>query len=110
MKDNIIKNDTTLTLRVYLKEGNKTTLKLETSDLESCLNHAITMLFDKAVGRYPLKIKQYYGDNGKEYCYLEQKQKIDNNCTYIDIVTGLRCDWGCYLNIDKTLKDNKGGN
>ena len=102
----MIKNDTTLTFRVYRKDldTNKITLTLETTDHESCLNHMITMLYDKAVKRNNLKIKQYY-ENNKEYCYLEQKHLADNS-EYIHIVTGIRNEWGNFINMTKTIKDN----
>lgn len=103
----MIKNDTTLTFRVYRKdlENNDITLTLETTDHESCLNHMITMLYDKAVKRNNLKIKQYY-ENNKEYCYLEQKQETNDNFTYYYIVTGIYNEWGNFINMTKTLKDN----
>ena len=102
----MIKNDTTLTFRVYRKDldTNKITLTLETTDHESCLCQAITMLYDKVIGRYNLKIKNYTKDD-KEYCYLEQKQ-IVSDTEYIYIISGLRFEWGSLLNINKTLKDN----
>ena len=104
----MIKNDTTLTFRVYRKdlENNYITLILETTDHESCLNHMITMLYDKVIGRYSLKTNQYYSNDGKEYCYLEQKQKTSDSFTYYYIVTGLRNEWGNFINMTKTLKDN----
>lgn len=102
----MIKNDTALTFRVYRKdlENNDITLTLETSDHEACLCQAITMLYDKVIGRYNLKIKHYTKDN-KEFCYLEQKQ-IVSDTEYIYIISGLRSEWGGLLNINKTLKDN----
>lgn len=104
----MIKNDATLTFRVYRKdlETGKIALHLETTDHEACLNNIITMLYDKVVGRYNLKTKQYYGNDGKEYCYLEQKQETNDNFTYYYIVTGLRNEWGNFINVTKTLKDN----
>lgn len=102
----MIKNDTTLTFRVYRKdlETNKITLTLETTDHESCLNHMITMLYDKAIKRNSLKIRKYF-ENDKEYCYLEQKI-LENNASYYYIVTGIRCDWGNFINMTKTINDN----
>lgn len=104
----MIKNDTTLTFRVYRKdlENNDITLTLETTDHEACLCQAITMLYDKVIGRYNLKTKQYYSNDGKEYCYLEQKQETNDRFTYYYIVTGLRNEWGNFINVTKTLKDN----
>ena len=104
----MIKNDTTLTFRVYRKdlETGKIDLHLETTDHESCLCQAINMLYDKAIGRYNLKTRQYYSDDGKEYCYLEQKQKTSDSFTYYYIITGLRNEWGNFINMTKTLKDN----
>ena len=102
----MIKNDTTLTFRIYRKdlENNDITLTLETTNHEACLCQAITMLYDKVTGRYNLKTKQYY-ENNKEYCYLEQKHLADNS-EYIHIVTGIRNEWGNFINMTKTLKDN----
>lgn len=62
------------------------------------------MLYDKAIKRNNLIIKQYF-ENNKEYCYLKQKH-LENNSEYTYVVTGIRNDWGNFINMTKTLKDN----
>lgn len=68
----MIKNDTTLTFRVYRKDldTNKITLTLETTDHESCLNHIITMLYDKAIKRHQKEFFRQKGLSDKELITL----------------------------------------
>lgn len=80
-----------------------------TEDNESVIQHTITALYDGAVKRCKLKIEQYY-EEGKEYCRIKatyERYGVDFEKfkdTYI--VEGWCNDWGNYINVFNTFKDN----
>ena len=81
--------------------NNKGEVAFESTNAESCINRLITTLYDGIIKRAKVESVQYYVD-GYEYC------KITG--TYNDgtmyIISGVRNDWGDFINVPKTLIDN----
>ena len=79
----------------------KEELFYESTNAESCINRLITTLYDGIIKRAKVESTQYYVD-GYEYCRITG--------TYNDgtmyIISGVRNDWGDFINIPKTLIDN----
>ena len=92
-----------------IKEGKKK-IVFESEDKESIINWTITALFDGAVKRCKIKVDQYYAEDGKEYCRIKATYKRynpDNNEIKENyIIENWSNDWGNFINVYKTLKNN----
>lgn len=90
-----------------VEEGKKITI-FESDDFDSCLSWTITALYDGAVKRCKLKIDQYYGDDGKEYCKIKATYvRPYDDVKEIYTIENWRNDWGNFINVCKTLQDNR---
>lgn len=85
-------------LKVVSFKNNK--VFFESTNHESVINWLITILFDGQVKRCKCKIIQYYEDQ-KEYCKIEGVYN-DKNV----IVSGVSNDWGNFINMTDTLRNN----
>lgn len=92
-------------LKVIAKRDEE--ILFESTNVESVLNWLITMLYDGHIKRAKIKIEQYYKD-GKEYCKVISKYKDSlNEGKFLEYtVTGLRNEWGNYINMQVTLLEN----
>ena len=72
------------------------------------INWLVTILYDGNIKRAKVKIDQYYED-GKEYCKVVGKYRdnIEDNKYLVYEITGLRNEWGNFINMQKTFIDNK---
>lgn len=104
-----INKDNKLRLEIYKKEKGKVELLKTITDVDSIFNNLITCLYDNMIKRYKMNSTQYYFE-GKEYCYIKSTQKWEdfegNEVIYTYIFIGFRNDWGNYINITKTMRDN----
>lgn len=92
-------------LKVIAKKDKK--IVFESENLESVFNWLITILYDGNIKRAKVKIEQYYEDD-KEYCKVvgTYRDNIEDNKYIVYEVTGLRNDWGNFINMQETLIDN----
>lgn len=92
-------------LKIVGKKDKK--VLFESDNVEVIINWLVTILYDGNIKRAKVKIEQYYED-GKEYCKVVGKYRdtIDGDRMLIYTITGLRNDWGNYINVQKTLIDN----
>ena len=92
------------------EEGRKNPI-FESTDKESIINWTITALYDGAVKRCKLKIDQYYGEDGKEYCRIKATYKrMNGNFEEIKetyTIENWSNDWGNFINVYKTFKNNE---
>ena len=98
-----------LKMRMETNEEGKNKIIFESEDKESIINWTITALYDGAVGRCKIKIEQYY-EEGKEYCRIKATYKR----TSLDfseykeryIIENWCNEWGNFINVYNTLKNN----
>lgn len=99
-----------LYMKMETNEEGKKKVVFETYDIDSIIRWTITALYDGAVKRNKIKIEQYYGDNGKEYCRIKATYKrigVD----YEEIketytIENWRNDWGNFIDVYDTFYDN----
>lgn len=104
-----INKDNKLRLEIYKKEKGKVELLKTITDVERIFDNLITCLYDNMVKRYKMNSTQYYFE-GIEYCYMKLTQKWETSydmISYIFVFIGFRNDWGNYINIYKTMLENK---
>lgn len=98
-------------LKMYMEriEGKEKEKVFESTDKESIISWTITALFDGAVKRCNIKIDQYYEED-IEYCRIKATYKRytpDNTeVKEVYIIENWRNDWGNFINVYKTFKDN----
>lgn len=100
-----------LKMRMETNEEGKKKIIFESEDKESIINWTITALYDGAVKRCKIKIDQYYGKDGIEYCRIKATYKrLDPDYNEIKetyIIENWMNDWGNFINVQKTFKNNK---
>ena len=104
-----MKNEKLFMYMESTEEGKKKRI-FETYDHESIINWTITALFDGAVKRCKIKIDQYYIENGKEYCRIKAIYKRTdpeyNEIKETYVIENWCNEWGNFINVYKTLKNN----
>lgn len=99
-----------LKMRMETNEEGKKKTVFESTDKESIINWTITALYDGAIKRCKLKIEQYYGDDGKEYCKIKATYtRLDPDYNEIKetyTIENWSNDWGNFINVYKTFKNN----
>ena len=104
-----ITKDNNLRLEIYLKENGKVELLKTITNVERIFFFFLICLYNHMVKRYKMNSTQYYFE-GDEYCYMKATRKWENSydaITFIFVFIGFNNDWGNYLNIPKTMLDNK---
>ena len=100
-----------LEMRMETNEEGKKKIVFESTDKESIINWTITALYDAAVKRCKVKIEQYYGDDGEEYCRIKATYKrLDpdyNEIKEIYIIENWCNDWGNFIDVYKTMTGNE---
>lgn len=90
-------------------EGKQKQKIFESYDVESITSWTITALFDGAVKRCKIKINQYYIDDVELCEIIATYTRTDPEYNEIKekyVIKNWRNDWGNFINVYKTLKDN----
>ena len=98
-----------LKMKYERKENGVKETIFKTEDKESIINWTITALYDGAVKRCKIKIDQYY-IYGDEYCKIiatYTRCNLDGEMVKdIYTIENWNNDWGNFINVYKTFKNN----
>lgn len=105
-----MKKENLLKMHMETTEEGKKKIIFESNDVESIISWTITALYDGAIKRCKIKIDQYYGEDGKEYCKIKATYKrLDPDYNEIKetyVIENWSNEWGNFINVNKTFKNN----
>lgn len=90
-------------LRFVCKRGQEVFNESESVGL--ALSQALTILYDAQVKRCKCRIDEYYKDRNK-YCKITGRYTEPDGKFTDYVVSGIRNDWGNFIDVADTLKDN----